>query len=271
MVLSNHIAYRFLTDDKFTWEIIEHFHPNEIKVFTENGSDKDVLDKHREDAYKIYSTDKLINPEGNKTFMVTESVMENLDLLKLTKKGDHFDWMVFKHLTDRKVTFILPNNRLLRMLVDGPMIQFFYLTFDLIAGGKPGSGWTNWEIFFIDREENRLCEHFESDNMRKIEEHIYKFLCFFYLTDNQEVIIPPGQVHGTRKQGKIRNDFRFPVTIVNKNWNLTIIRNEGFSVSGHFRLQPYGPGRTMNKLIFIEPFEKSGYKRVAGKSNASVK
>ncbi len=31
---------------------------------------------------------------------------------------------------------------------------------------------------------------------------------------------------------------------------------DGCEVSGHFRWQPYGPGRTKVKLIFIEPFKK---------------
>ena len=29
-----------------------------------------------------------------------------------------------------------------------------------------------------------------------------------------------------------------------------------FMVSGHYRLQPHGPGRTQRRLQFIEPFEK---------------
>ena len=47
------------------------------------------------------------------------------------------------------------------------------------------------------------------------------------------------------------------------NWYTTIVRNEGFNVRGHFRLQPYGVGRKEKKLIYIHEFQKHGYVRRA--------
>ena len=46
-------------------------------------------------------------------------------------------------------------------------------------------------------------------------------------------------------------------------WYTTIVRNEGFSVKGHFRLQPCGTGRHQRKLIYIREFQKHGYVRRA--------
>jgi hypothetical protein len=46
-------------------------------------------------------------------------------------------------------------------------------------------------------------------------------------------------------------------------WYTTIIRNEGFSVKGHFRLQPCGVGKKDKKLIYIHEFQKHGYVRRA--------
>ncbi len=47
-------------------------------------------------------------------------------------------------------------------------------------------------------------------------------------------------------------------------WFRQIVRNEGFMVSGHFRLQPYKrDGVWTRKLIYIEPFQKHGYVRRA--------
>jgi hypothetical protein len=47
------------------------------------------------------------------------------------------------------------------------------------------------------------------------------------------------------------------------SWYTTIIRNEGFNVRGHFRLQPCGKGKQDKKLIYIHEFRKHGYIRRA--------
>jgi hypothetical protein len=59
------------------------------------------------------------------------------------------------------------------------------------------------------------------------------------------------------------NRTDLPIEIVDSTWFTTIVRSEGFSVGGHFRLQPVGPGRTGRELIWIAPYEKTGYVRVA--------
>lgn len=43
-----------------------------------------------------------------------------------------------------------------------------------------------------------------------------------------------------------------------------------FSVSGHFRNQPYGDGREKNKLIYIDSFMKMGYTRRATKEIENI-
>ena len=46
-------------------------------------------------------------------------------------------------------------------------------------------------------------------------------------------------------------------------WYTTIIRNKGFNVRGHFRLQPCGKGNREKKLIYIHEYQKHGYVRRA--------
>lgn len=84
-----------------------------------------------------------------------------------------------------------------------------------------------------------------------------------FLSENEEVILMPNQKSGTKKSGKIINQLKVPLTIVDSKWNITSINNTGFDVSGHFRLQPYGVGMQETKMIFIEPFRKNGYVRKA--------
>ena len=67
------------------------------------------------------------------------------------------------------------------------------------------------------------------------------------------------------ENGVIMNCTPFMVRFIDSSWLRTIVRTEGFMVSGHFRLQPYGIGRCERKLIYIQPFEKHGYVRRAKK------
>jgi hypothetical protein len=64
---------------------------------------------------------------------------------------------------------------------------------------------------------------------------------------------------------KYLNLMDVPVEIIDSRWFRKISRDEEFGVSGHFRLQPYGPGRTQRKLIYINDFIKKGYHREAKK------
>lgn len=67
---------------------------------------------------------------------------------------------------------------------------------------------------------------------------------------------------GSNKE-KVVNESEFKVKILDSTWFVTTIRSDGFKVSGHFRWQPFGPGRTEKKLIYISDFEKEGYTRKA--------
>ena len=67
----------------------------------------------------------------------------------------------------------------------------------------------------------------------------------------------------THSQQGFLNKTELPIEIVDSTWFTTIIRSEGFGVSGHFRLQPVGPSLVYRKLVWIAPYEKTGYVRTA--------
>ena len=64
---------------------------------------------------------------------------------------------------------------------------------------------------------------------------------------------------------KINNFTGMDVTVLDSRWFTTICRDEGFLVSGHFRLQPCKDerGEWTRKLIYINPYAKHGYHRLA--------
>lgn len=59
---------------------------------------------------------------------------------------------------------------------------------------------------------------------------------------------------------KYFNQTNSNITILDSTWFTNIVRSEGFSVSGHFRLQPKKiNGQWTKELIWINEFQKTGY------------
>lgn len=114
--------------------------------------------------------------------------------------------------------------------------------------------------------------HLCQDNETK--EYTSKFLTKYELimafkkfaTVELEIINPHKKTKSNiDKQGKVINDTGVEVTMLDSRWFREIIRNEGFKVRGHFRLQPYKNehGEWTHRFIYIEEFEKHGYHRRA--------
>jgi len=80
-------------------------------------------------------------------------------------------------------------------------------------------------------------------------------------------------INKSRNQNKVKiqgnniiNDkLPIKINVLDSTYFTTIMRLEGFNVSGHFRLQPCGKKKEKKKLIWINDFEKKGYVRQAGK------
>ena len=60
------------------------------------------------------------------------------------------------------------------------------------------------------------------------------------------------------------NYYPFGIRKIDMRYITTVIRDEEFGVRGHWRMQPYGPGRKQRRLRYISPFVKHGYHRWAG-------
>ncbi len=263
MVLKNHIAYRFLTDDTLLMEIIDTVHPGKARAILD-----DKLNDTDEMA-KVYSMMQLLSKDSQKAFYVTETVIDKLEMLH-TKRMDNgqWDWRVFRHLKDIKYTFILPpakgrsGGSCLRMKVDNDTIEFCDLGYQFDKNSKE-HGQAYWVMFYVNKINNFECDHFKHADVKAIDEFVYKLLCFVFLSENSEEIIKPGEKKGTRKQGKIINTLPVPLTIINSKWNITSIRTDGFAVRGHFAIRWTGENRSVAKMVWINPFEKHGYIRKA--------
>jgi len=277
MILKNHIATRFLTDPKFLREVItamytkeavakwDYFVKNELGDTDEFSETEGFPMEVKEIgvAY-IFLTDQ---PDDhlykNLNYYITETVTNKLDMLKISKKSNGFyDWSVFDSIKPCKKTFILHDNSFIRFNKSPTGMHFTMISFQY-SNTKGGEGMMDIDMFFTTEDGTQVSDKVNPDRIEMVEKLIYRLLCFLYLTENDEVIVEPGRKTGTRKSGKIVNTLPFPLTIVDSRWNTTVIRTEGFPVSGHFRIQPCGPQMSQHKLIFIEPFQKNGYIRKA--------
>lgn len=261
MILKNHIAYRFLLDDELALEMLEATHPLEFKK---------MLSTPKEDveiSSKVANFYNFITPKDQTAYYITNTVLDKLDLLKIKKihtdgVGEHYDWTFFKNIKNQKVTLIFPDNSLLRCQFVDDVIQFCKINFEYKKGSNQGN--MDWVMFYVNRITGEQCDHFNHIDVKTIEKFVYCLLAFFYLSDNELIIVSPGHKYGTRKEGKLINTFKdIPITIVNSNWNITSVRTEEFGVRGHFAIRWSGEGRTIPKMVFIEPFIKKGYVRRA--------
>ena len=70
---------------------------------------------------------------------------------------------------------------------------------------------------------------------------------------------------------KYVNDTKLNLTFLDSKWFTNIVKSEGFSVSGHFRLQPKKKnGEWTKELIWINEFNKTGYTAPARKLSFST-
>jgi len=257
MVLKNHIAYRFLTDDGLIYEMMKSHLPSAVNKIEKN----ETLEE--DEGSKLHTLNHALSKYDQRAYYITDTILDKVDMLKVKPKGTHFDWTIFDKLPEQKMTFIYSNNTLIRFCVFKGHLCFCWVVTSP-SEDKPEEFILNFHLFHYNQEEMRFSSNWDDPVVTNMEERIYKLLCFFYFSDNEMIIVEPGRKYGTKKTGKIINTFKdIPITVVNSNWNITSIRTEGFGVRGHFRLQPCGVGMKEVKMIFIEPFIKNGYIRNA--------
>lgn len=60
-----------------------------------------------------------------------------------------------------------------------------------------------------------------------------------------------------------KSDNPYNISILDSSWYTSIVRNEGFLVNGHLKMQSCGVNHSERKLIYVDTYEKKGYVRKA--------
>lgn len=111
----------------------------------------------------------------------------------------------------------------------------------------------NFRLFPAEGEHQRMCDWFI---------HI---LITNYFINNCEIevkVLAPKQKHRTKGE-KHLNESKRPIRILDCTWFTTLVSTMPQHVSGFLRWQPYGAGRALRKLIWVDSFVRNGFTRRA--------
>jgi hypothetical protein len=78
-------------------------------------------------------------------------------------------------------------------------------------------------------------------------------------------VLKPNEKYRDKKKTKYFNETKSSIEILDSTWFTNLVVEGTFPVTGHWKLQPYGPALSQRKLIFIDPYERHGYTRRARK------
>ena len=235
---------------------IEEFkqYASELVDFIMNPTTKN-WDSVRENNPTLQPVEGLAFPV-NKNYVFSQKAIAIANSIKLdiTK----FDPVILASLTEGKMcTFLCGKNLAFRYWYRNKQLLGMILEFD------EKSGLIHYVNFRLKSSDSSY--YFPQDNpytMRWKDTYFIQFLKMLFFLEFSDVeykLLCPNQKYGTKREGNYLNGTKRNITIVDSNWNIITVNNNGFTVSGHLRFQPIGKDRMGRKLIFIEEFDKSGY------------
>jgi hypothetical protein len=241
---------KYLKDINLSKEEFQHY-SSEIVDFMMNPSQQE-WESVRIKNPELLPVEGLSFPK-NKNYVFSQKAMAIASSIKLDL--DKFDPVIISSLTEGKMcTFLCGKNLTFRYWFKNKQLLGMILEFNEQTGMV---NYVNFRLRASDSsyyfpEDNHSTAHWKSTYFVQF----LKLLFFLEFSEVEYRLLGPNQKYGTKKEGKFLNETRGNITIVNSNWNIITINNNGFTVCGHLRMQPVGKDRMGRKLIFIEEFEK---------------
>jgi hypothetical protein len=206
------------------------------------GLDPDFVKPYKEQWKWILSDDE------NKNLLFTQTALSIAESIKI----DKFKASTLKTNCNKKYTFLLDDKHFYRTCIkDG---EIFVMRVYTIGQS------INYDTFKILPEKNQVVYPLNQSNYLQDESFckFLKLLIFVEFSELKEELLNPKQSYGAKKGDKYLNESDSKVILVDSTWNKTIIRNEAFGVTGHFRLQALGKGRLDRKLIYVKEHIRKG-------------
>jgi hypothetical protein len=221
-------------DDK----IFEIFQCKEF-FYTQSVTRRLIFSKKSLDNLNNYKVPKDIRIE------VLKTLPNRMDIIQLD------DSVVMRYVKTDKMVYVSFNT--LNKLNDNFYVVFFCINLEtgLVVSDN------------YDYQTNKMLEY--EDIKEKYYNRFMVVVTYLELTPIDLVVLDGGKSIGTKKENKIKNDTDKRFIMVNTNWNVETISLFDVHVRGHWRLQPYGVGRSQYKYIYIQPFDKGITRRLPQK------
>lgn len=231
--------------DRITNGNLEDFLQEEKELLKQRDDNNKIRDKVNTLIGENNIIDE-INDNGSSFYFICDSVYKAAELVRIT---NNFSGRTLKDIKFGKYTYLMGMNEMIRFLCMPGAIRGFYYNDKDRKAFEFGIEIENGGYFF----QKEYATEFSK---------IMQVLTFVELGDIEVQILESGTVKNKSKQlANMYNGTNKTIFVVDSSWNKIIIRTDGFAVRGHFRLQSCGEGKKDRKLIWIDAFEKHGYKR----------
>jgi hypothetical protein len=211
---------------------------------------------------KVLSEPKKVMTDisGIKVYVIRKTVQEIMSKINI-KEEKRFDYL--SKAEDGNKIMVLDESRFFKYYKNGSRIVVVDIT---IEGDRAGYVMWNYEL------DSEYSSRKDNQAMAEAQNTFLQLMIFMEYAKHEEVFLKPSQKDGTRAQGKVLNDTKQNLIVVDSTWNKVIIRTEGFKVGeetgGFLAIRACGVGRYDRKLVWIRPFEKKGYTRGVKKDKA---
>ena len=208
-------------------------------------------------AYIASIQERMADSDKFKYYLLSPSAMEIASKIKIVKD---FDSKVLGKIKPQSACYLLGKDEFIRFVSTDNNIFAIH-------------GWNGTEMTkhgWPKLEQNIIVVDYTTGPWRSINKgydeksitRVLQCIIFMEVTEPELMVVEGNSKKGNRALGtEVINRTTFCITRVTSSWNKFVVRATGFGVDGHLRLQPYGPGRSERKLIWIEAFQKHGYIR----------
>jgi len=178
---------------------------------------------------------------------VSKTVYENSTLLAIDSLSD----LVELDTKYRDFVILYPFDKMAYIRKVGKEIAFLIVDF---SKGKMMHYFGNY---------NFISGSFHPDDDIEQKKELLRLLIYLFYGDVTERFIEKKSKLKKSSTSYLLNDSSTGIFFASSTWKQRINMVTGFNVRGHFRLQPHGEGSQKRKLIWIEEFGKTGYRKRA--------
>lgn len=117
----------------------------------------------------------------------------------------------------------------------------------------------------VDEEFGESLSQYGRDINGNIIDYLWSFILLYNFTETENKIVHGTDTEKSRRvkvdDEKFLNESANNIEIVDTTYFTKIVRTDPFGVTGHFKVQNFGPGNALSKIIYVSDYKKEGYTR----------